>query len=197
MSFNYNGINRRHTGELILKTYGVNTDAQVLRAEELMKSEGAKGGHVIGHTKSGKPIYGDKKAGEHKGFVRQDYKDAAKFHSDAARVHKEKAEEHDREAIKHGIESNSERSQELMARHDEDRVHHEKQAKKHETKSKEHQSYADDPFTNDREVGGTSKTTFEQDLKDSCVGINEHKKYDFAFSEVNLLWKFLQEKLAV
>lgn len=48
-----------------------------------------------------------------------------------------------------------------------------------------------------RAISMATGEDFEQDLKDSCVGINEHKKYDFAFSEVNLLWKFLQEKLAV
>jgi len=36
---------------------------------------------------------------------------------------------------------------------------------------------------------------FEQDLKDSCVGISEHKKYDFAFKEVDFLWRFIQEKI--
>lgn len=36
---------------------------------------------------------------------------------------------------------------------------------------------------------------FEQDLKNSCVSINEHKKYDFAFKEVDLLWRFIQEKI--
>jgi len=38
---------------------------------------------------------------------------------------------------------------------------------------------------------------FEQDLKNSCVRISEHEKYDFAFKEVDLLWNFLQEKLGV
>jgi len=37
----------------------------------------------------------------------------------------------------------------------------------------------------------------EQDIKNLCVRISEHEKYDFAFNEVNFLWGLLEEKLSV
>jgi 8-oxo-dGTP diphosphatase len=44
--------------------------------------EGSRGGNVIGHTKSGKPIYGDHLNEGHIGFDMSDHKDAANFHND-------------------------------------------------------------------------------------------------------------------
>ena len=37
----------------------------------------------------------------------------------------------------------------------------------------------------------------EADIKDACVSIREHKTYDFAFEEVNVLWGIVKEKLEV
>lgn len=51
--------------------------------------EGSRGGHIIGHTKSGKPVYSGKKA-EHKDykeFTSQDHKDAASLHGEKAEGH--------------------------------------------------------------------------------------------------------------
>lgn len=45
------------------------------------KGEGSRGGHVIGHTKSGKPVYGDKHAKDYKHFSINDHKDAAHYHA--------------------------------------------------------------------------------------------------------------------
>lgn len=44
--------------------------------------EGTRGGKVIGHTKSGKPIYQGKSAlhVDHKKWSKQDHKDASKIH---------------------------------------------------------------------------------------------------------------------
>lgn len=42
--------------------------------------EGNKGGKVIGHTKSGKPIYEDRGHESHKKFTSKDHKDAAAIH---------------------------------------------------------------------------------------------------------------------
>ena len=47
---------------------------------EIEKSEGARGGRVIGHTKSGKPIYENKKGSTYKNFSKQDHDDAATLH---------------------------------------------------------------------------------------------------------------------
>lgn len=52
-------------------------------AETLFKAgqgEGAKGGHVIGHTKSGKPIYASSSHPEHAGFSAGDHTDAMNHH---------------------------------------------------------------------------------------------------------------------
>lgn len=46
--------------------------------EKLRKAgEGSRGGNIIGHTRSGKPIYGDKQPKHHQGFSNDDHFDAA------------------------------------------------------------------------------------------------------------------------
>lgn len=42
--------------------------------------EGSRGGHVIGHTKSGKPIYDSAKHPDHSSFTKQDHQDAIDAH---------------------------------------------------------------------------------------------------------------------
>lgn len=37
----------------------------------------------------------------------------------------------------------------------------------------------------------------EADIKDACISIREHKSYDFAFEEVDVLWGIVREKLEV
>jgi hypothetical protein len=48
---------------------------------DLIKSgkegEGSRGGHIVGHTKSGKPIYKDANHADHSSFTKQDHKNAA------------------------------------------------------------------------------------------------------------------------
>lgn len=46
-------------------------------------------------------------------------------------------------------------------------------------------------------IMAASGEDMENDLKDACIVINEHKSYDFAFGEVNVLWGILKEKLEV
>ena len=62
-------------------------DARVLSVDDLRKAgEGSRGGKIIGHTKSGKPVY----AGAHPlsatygGFSASDHEDAARAHNDHA-----------------------------------------------------------------------------------------------------------------
>lgn len=43
--------------------------------------EGSKGGKVIGHTKSGKPIYDKHDHPEHASYTKQDHRDAARLHT--------------------------------------------------------------------------------------------------------------------
>ena len=43
---------------------------------------GSRGGHVIGHTKSGKPIYDTAQHESHRGFSEEDHRQAMSHHSD-------------------------------------------------------------------------------------------------------------------
>lgn len=53
--------------------------------------EGSRGGKIIGHTKSGKPVYADSAAGEKpKGFDENDHIDAAQHHGDERSKYREK-----------------------------------------------------------------------------------------------------------
>lgn len=47
---------------------------------EKSKGEGSKGGKVIGHTKSGKPVYESKGADKYKDFTKEDHLDAVRLH---------------------------------------------------------------------------------------------------------------------
>lgn len=49
----------------------------------IQKSEGEHGGHVIGHTTSGKPIYASPTHAEHSSFTAQDHQDASAAHGEA------------------------------------------------------------------------------------------------------------------
>lgn len=48
----------------------------------IVKAEGSKGGNIIGHTKSGKAIYGSPRHKSHKEFTEHDHMDAASIHDD-------------------------------------------------------------------------------------------------------------------
>lgn len=62
--------------------------AEELR-EFLFKSEGSRGGHIIGHTKSGKPVYAS--GGKTGGFSPKDHRDAAELHAKNANSHHKQA----------------------------------------------------------------------------------------------------------
>lgn len=46
----------------------------------LNKAEGSRGGHVIGHTKSGKPIYSNNSHPDHDNFTSEEHREAAEHH---------------------------------------------------------------------------------------------------------------------
>lgn len=50
------------------------------------KGEGTRGGKIIGHTSSGKPIYGSHSHPSHGLFTTKDHRDAVKVHSKRAKV---------------------------------------------------------------------------------------------------------------
>lgn len=101
--------------EKILKSYNGTDDM-------LKKSEGSRGGKVIGHTKSGKPVYEDHKRSDHsdyENFNAKDHKEASQLHYDIARKlqdgkghydHDEKTRfkitHHDMAASSHSVTSN-------------------------------------------------------------------------------------------
>jgi len=72
--------------------------------EKAIKGEGSRGGKVIGHTRSGKPIYGtssQKQVGIHeKGWTKKDYEDAAKAHYTESEGHRKKSKKTDDESDK-------------------------------------------------------------------------------------------------
>ena len=80
----------------VLNCYS-NTNDCIQKSEEangLEKGgEGSKGGKVIGHTKSGKPIYGTASNENHKDFTSED-------HNEAAQIHRDKMIEHKKEGHK-------------------------------------------------------------------------------------------------
>jgi len=49
--------------------------------------EGSKGGQVIGHTSSGKPVYANKGADHYKDFSKTDHAEAAKAHTAEFKKH--------------------------------------------------------------------------------------------------------------
>jgi hypothetical protein len=52
---------------------------------DLIKAEGSRGGKVIGHTKSGKPVYENHDPENYKDFNHNDHFEAKAFHNNHAR----------------------------------------------------------------------------------------------------------------
>jgi hypothetical protein len=77
-SFELNEIEKDYKSNILGK-YGV--DILNIVEDVLQKGgEGSKGGKVIGHTKSGKPIYESVNHPDHKDFSKEDHRDAAEIH---------------------------------------------------------------------------------------------------------------------
>lgn len=65
-----------------------------VQSDELLKGgEGSRGGKVIGHTKSGKPIYEEHNHPEHKDFTVHEHLDAAEIHRKKSRESYDKWQE--------------------------------------------------------------------------------------------------------
>lgn len=54
-------------------------------ADEILKAEGSRGGKIIGHTRSGKPIYASMAGKDHKNLTHEDHRDATELHLKEAR----------------------------------------------------------------------------------------------------------------
>ena len=85
------------------KSYG---EIEKSEEEDLEKGgEGSKGGRIIGHTKSGKPVYESMKTPEHKHFTVQDHRDATQLHLNESKKYEKtdfkRGKEYWKEAWKH------------------------------------------------------------------------------------------------
>lgn len=80
MIYNNQFIGRRNAAN-ILKAFGQNTGNCPSVEYLLQKAEGSRGGKVIGHTKSGKPIYDTFGHEGHKHFTLTEHKEAVSAHA--------------------------------------------------------------------------------------------------------------------
>lgn len=104
----------------IATLYGINRNT-------IEKSgEGSKGGNVIGHTKSGKPIYATKNAKDYKDFTKEDHADARVAHLSESNKHKKEADIHDTRHVKF-LQNNDEDTY----GHDLDRDNSKRQSRSH------------------------------------------------------------------
>lgn len=109
----------------------IHNDNNINKSEEndLEKSEGSRGGKVIGHTKSGKPIYDTNvshpvagREGFHSDFVKNHEHFTSEDHSDAHDAHRKQVEHHGKEWEKHynsvtGNEWNNDSSEKAKQAH--------------------------------------------------------------------------------
>lgn len=68
----------------IVKNYSKQIIMKAMENEIQKGGEGSRGGKIIGHTKSGKPIYDSFNHSAHKDFNEHDHSDAADVNSDIA-----------------------------------------------------------------------------------------------------------------
>jgi hypothetical protein len=64
--------------EVLMKSFD---SGKLIDEDEVNKAEGSRGGHIIGHTKSGKPIYETANHPGHKDFTSSEHYEAAKIHN--------------------------------------------------------------------------------------------------------------------
>jgi hypothetical protein len=117
----------------ILASYGINiqkSDDQ----NDLEKSEGSRGGKVIGHTRSGKAIYENHNHEGHKNFTHEDHNDASNAHSKII---------------------------DKMKGNDPKMDYHSKQVKEHYDKSINKQEHISFSFDFSRKEGGSAKEISE------------------------------------
>jgi hypothetical protein len=88
--------------------------------------EGSKGGKIIGHTKSGKPIYDRFNHPAHKDFTKEDHRDAGKVHDELHQKHSDLSEEKFSKRDKYNKNIDAGEMDEVIANH------HYTQASKHD-----------------------------------------------------------------
>ncbi len=96
--------------------------------------EGSKGGKIIGHTTSGKPIYDHASHSSHKKFTAKEHKEAAKEHRKLSNKYSDQADK-------------EENSEDVAALHD-DMNYHEREYEKHTTSAENKRQQVDEDFEN-------------------------------------------------
>ena len=114
-------------------------DFQKTQRERIMKSyntpdiqkggEGSKGGHIIGHTKSGKPIY-ENSIHSSADFTHEDHSDAMSAHMKAAKEHSEHSKGYSRGGTEH---YSNQVASDLQKDHQKSSQHHSSMAQLHQT----------------------------------------------------------------
>ena len=111
------------------------------------QGEGSRGGVVIGHTKSGKPIYKNSGSANHKDFTGEDHTDASRLHNELAQ--KKAKEAHAKHQEAHNAYRNESGDHKKMRREakrlEKEVAHHEKHSAKHGDKSEAKKSYTVNP----------------------------------------------------
>lgn len=108
-----------------------NITSMYTNVDEIEKGgEGSRGGKVIGHTKSGKPVYKGKlvkdEFGKYKSSEVQDDRDyTPEDHQDASRIHDEVSER----ALHHNDFGNSQQVENRFQHHDELSKYHKEKSK--------------------------------------------------------------------
>ncbi len=134
-------------------------------ADNVMKGhggEGSHGGHIIGHTKSGKPIYESGKTGmgEH---TEQDHRDAGKVHANLAKEYHEDVENaHDFK----GEKASKKQQHHLGMAQFHNRAADVKRANESGKKAMGKSDKATKFDESQGKTGKAAKTTIEEDLKD-------------------------------
>ena len=127
--------------EEIIKSNEDELQLNELTGEVISKAggEGSKGGKIIGHTKSGKPIYDSANHAEHKDFTSDDHKDAVKTHEDLGnkRIYGEK-----------GFDESKMKHQNLLDKHLNEAAGHGEKAKEKEDKE---EKIAEHEFPDEKE----------------------------------------------
>lgn len=102
-------------------------DKSELDLIEKAMGEGSKGGKIIGHTKSGKPIYENHDHPEHASFTSEDHRDAAYAHGDKADKEEKKENRYGSDAMDYGVKGAGEKADKARAQ----KEHHNKMYTEH------------------------------------------------------------------
>jgi hypothetical protein len=169
-------------------TWYEHSDVEKSDDNNIEKAEGSRGGKVIGHTKSGKPIYEKHEQQHTQHYTAEDHSDAMSAHMKAAKRHSEKAKSYDQKASNaydRGHEDTYERHGRSAEKSQKQSQHHSSMAQLHqsgmnskiekehkELTADEHFAHADntslDPATRDHHrQEGYKKKAAEKNLKKS------------------------------